>query len=271
MLLSIQQPALQTARRGFTLVELSIVLVIIGLLVAGIVVGKALVEQAEIRALGATIQGYQAAVGTFKGKYNCKPGDCRNATNFWGLRSMPCSGAGSVTGTGYDVYEVGTCNGNGNDAIRVYSGSPDNMYGGETLWLWQHLSNAELISEKLTGMNSGEGSSSHGYVRGVNGPSLLAENTAMILTDANSSHRIYVGTPLSTGSYQPRGPGLTVSEMIQLDTKFDDGRPLNGNFNNYYWPGAIAERCTINNSPGTTYKIDAPGRVCAISWIGAWL
>ena len=56
-------------QRGFSLVELSIVLVILGLLVGGVLGGQALIRAAEIRGVLADKDKYLAAVYTFKNKY----------------------------------------------------------------------------------------------------------------------------------------------------------------------------------------------------------
>ena len=69
-------------KSGFTLIELSIVLIIVGLIVGGIVAGRELVAAAEIRAQASQFQQLTMAVYNFKTKYNCLPGDCINATNF---------------------------------------------------------------------------------------------------------------------------------------------------------------------------------------------
>src|SRR5450432_727787 len=72
--------ASRAAESGFTLIELSIVLVIIGLIIGGVLVGQDLIKAAEIRGQITQIEKYNTAVNTFRGKYNCLPGDCVNAT-----------------------------------------------------------------------------------------------------------------------------------------------------------------------------------------------
>ncbi|MFI4984234.1 MAG: type II secretion system protein, partial [Rickettsiales bacterium] len=69
--------------RGFTLVELSIVIVIIGFLVAGIAAGANMVKQAEIRSVITDLQSYQTAYNNFVAKYNAVPGDMTTASSFW--------------------------------------------------------------------------------------------------------------------------------------------------------------------------------------------
>ena len=61
--------------KGFTLVELSIVLVIIGLLIGGILVGQSLIGSSKTIALVRQIQQIEAAAATFKSKYKYLPGD----------------------------------------------------------------------------------------------------------------------------------------------------------------------------------------------------
>ena len=67
----------QGKNKGFTLIELSIVLVIIGLIVGGVLVGQDLIKAAEIRATVSQVEGYNSAVNTFRLKYNGLPGDRR--------------------------------------------------------------------------------------------------------------------------------------------------------------------------------------------------
>src|ERR1700712_5355694 len=66
--------------QGFTLIELSIVLVIIGLIVGGVLVGQDLIRAAEIRATISQIEKFNTAVNTFRGKYNAIPGDMNLST-----------------------------------------------------------------------------------------------------------------------------------------------------------------------------------------------
>ncbi len=71
-------------KSGFTLIELSIVLVIIGLIIGGVLVGKDLIKAAEIRSTIGQYEKYKTAVNTFKLKYSGLPGDLlsTNALSF---------------------------------------------------------------------------------------------------------------------------------------------------------------------------------------------
>src|SRR5579884_85366 len=65
----------QNVLTGFTLIELSIVLVIIGLIIAGILTGRDLIDAAAQRAQITQIERYNTAVRTFQNKYGYIPGD----------------------------------------------------------------------------------------------------------------------------------------------------------------------------------------------------
>ena len=107
---------------GFTLIELSIVLVIIGLVVGGVLVGRDLINAAEIRSLLKEQEQFKTAAATFRGKYDCLPGDCWNAMTF-----------GFAT------------NGNGDGIMGDPTGDLFNGLNAEQLSFWQQLFQAGLI------------------------------------------------------------------------------------------------------------------------------
>ena len=74
---------IKAGQRGFTLVEISIVLVVIGLILGGILIGRDLIRSAELRRDITQIEKINVATQTFKNKYNCLPGDCARASDFF--------------------------------------------------------------------------------------------------------------------------------------------------------------------------------------------
>lgn len=68
-----------TLNKGFTLVEMSIVMLILALLTGGILIGKEVIHTAELRATLKQLETFNLAYNTFQLKYNCLPGDCSNA------------------------------------------------------------------------------------------------------------------------------------------------------------------------------------------------
>jgi prepilin-type N-terminal cleavage/methylation domain-containing protein len=114
--------------KGFTLVELAIVLVIVGLLIAGILKGQELITNSQITSTISQIEGLGGAVNTFKQKYGAYPGDMSNAsTRLINCAANPCN------------------NGNGNSVINVNVGAI-NAITNESAYFFNHLRAAELIT-----------------------------------------------------------------------------------------------------------------------------
>jgi len=111
---------------GFTLIELSIVLVIIGLIVGGILVGQDLIKAAEVRAQISQIEKYNSAVNTFRGKFGGIPGDLALST---------------AQQFGFDITACGGGQGarDGNGLVEELGG---HYYptGGEALAFWEDIS-----------------------------------------------------------------------------------------------------------------------------------
>src|SRR5580765_674608 len=93
---------------GFTLVEIAIVLVIIGLLLGGILKGQEMITQAKIKNVIADMTGISAAMYGYQDRYRALPGDDKNAgtagggTGRWGAVTASGNGDGNIQG----VYTV---------------------------------------------------------------------------------------------------------------------------------------------------------------------
>jgi prepilin-type N-terminal cleavage/methylation domain-containing protein len=114
----------RSSASGFTLIELSIVLVIIGLITGGVLVGRDLIFAAQVRQQISQIESLDVATNAFKLKYNAIPGDISNAVAL-------------NLGTAGDAGD----NGNGNGQLDVGAGSVL-----ETHRFWHHLSRSNLIN-----------------------------------------------------------------------------------------------------------------------------
>lgn len=207
-------------RHAFSLVELSIVLVILGLLVGGVLAGKSLIRAAELRAVGAEYARYKTAISAFRDKYFAVPGDMANATGFWGTAGT-CPGVNASPST-----DATTCNGDGDGAVEA---SPNELFR-----FWQHLANAGLIEGQYTGVPGATATIQASL--GVNAPRSKLANAGWGLHDRT-------GAQLVSSTYQFEGdytnslafggggtgaPDITVmkaEEAWNIDTKLDDGKP----------------------------------------------
>ncbi len=212
-------------QRGFSLVELSIVLVILGLLTGGILGGQNLMRAAELRSISIEFKKYQTAVYSFKDKYRALPGDMNNAIDFWG---EPAAGCPDNAGTGTE-----TCNGSGDGHVRLVNGASEY---GERFTFWQHLVNAGLLEGSYTGI-AGSGDPNE-HVFGENNPRSKMGNAGWTvymygelsgsssLFDGSYGHTLWVGGDAVAA---PNTDILLPEEMWNIDMKMDDGMPAQGN------------------------------------------
>ncbi|HZN85559.1 MAG TPA: prepilin-type N-terminal cleavage/methylation domain-containing protein [Burkholderiales bacterium] len=111
--------------KGFTLVEIAIVLVIIGLLLGGILKGQEMITQAKIKNIIADFSGVSAAYHGYQDRYRAIPGDDPNAATRWTTPTVAKAG-----------------NGNGVVAGKYNSSTADE----ESRTWWDHLRRAGFVS-----------------------------------------------------------------------------------------------------------------------------
>ena len=198
----------KAAKLGFTLIELSIVLVIIGLIVGGILVGQDLIKAAEIRATVSQMEKYSTAVNTFRGKYNGIPGDLLNASNF---------GFDSVRGIN-----------NGNSVIESMS-ADSGSFAGEASCFWDDLSYAGMISDSLNSSSVACGTSQSSTLsQSIPAAKMGRSNYLVVGSNAGINYWSITGvSSLAAGLYTTTS-SLTAAEAFQIDSKVDDGAGTSG-------------------------------------------
>ena len=113
---------MKSQQSGFTLIEIAIVLVIIGLLLGGVLKGQELINSAKIKNVANDLNGISAAVYAYQDRYKTFPGDDDGASARW---------AGAP---------------NGNKDGVVGGGFSDAVAGGtETVSFWRHLRLAGFV------------------------------------------------------------------------------------------------------------------------------
>lgn len=271
------------ASKAFTLIELSIVLVIIGLIVGGILVGRELIESATIRGQIAQIDKYNQAVNTFYGKYGGLPGDLISA---------------KASQFGFIARGTGTGRGDGDGQVlgwgrfSSYAKGNQQQYG-ETASFWVDLSTARLIDQNFSAATQTTGTDStytstemplyYPQAKVGSGNYVFAfaggydDTSQWVFSGAN-----YFGIVAAT-SVTTNGPvdqmNMPVIMAYKIDEKMDDGLPQSGNvlaihihhttaanatcwandscndWTTYTWPrAASATTCFDNGNQNATQK-----------------
>lgn len=126
------------SRRAFTLVELSIVLVIIGLIIGGVLTGQQIIQNARITNAVNGIQAYQAQFQTYAQNFGALPGDDSSAlTRFPSLATSDPNAKGKSNG------QIGTAS--------SFDTAETTGDAAESRYVWAHLRAAGLVKNQVTG------------------------------------------------------------------------------------------------------------------------
>lgn len=196
------------AQAGFTLIELSIVLVIIGLLVGGILKGQELINSTQIKTQVAQVDAVRAAITTFQDRYRGLPGDIPNAT----VAQLPPL-AGAADGNGG--------NGNGQVGGALAAVNTDIIPGAasEQDQALEHLARAKM----LEGIQLGAPNTLTGK---VSGSGLVV--TAMANWNYAGAGVVTNVVRLAGGNGYANAGALSPLSAGDIDRKYDDGRPGTG-------------------------------------------
>jgi prepilin-type N-terminal cleavage/methylation domain-containing protein len=249
----LQQTRQSTSQAGFTLVELAIVMIIIGLLIAGVLKGQELIGNARVTSTVAQIKGIDAATSTFKDTYAALPGDMLTPnTRIPNCLAAPCSNVG---------------NGDGKLA-NIPGTAPTALQEGFAYFA--QLAAADL----LTGIAATGGS----VAFGVNFPQAKIDSAGFFagsaVTTADLTNGIGVlGSPVgvylslvsTVANVTPAATseGLTPSQASRIDTKLDDGSPGSGGVVAVGTAGVALGDCGAAGAGGLYATVDSSLR-CAL-------
>ncbi len=241
-----KKSAPQGHESGFTLIELSIVLIIIALLAAGIMGGQVLIRQAELKSVLTDVTEYTQSVNAFQLQYDGLPGDHEDMHSYFD------DGANGVCGT------AAQCNGDADGEIDLGGVTTDN----EAYRAWQHLSLANIVPGSFTGI--GNDSSISGATQNVAASSVQGGGFSIFYSGDNgnassaTNNRVVFGAP-GTG-IPTRGAVLTSNDARSIDLKADDGVPGDGTVGSFN--GASASGNCIDSA--TAYNLDNTGIACGM-------
>lgn len=273
----------QEKQRGFTLLEVTVVLGVITLVIAGIISSRALIRNSQLQAVMSEYQMYAIAIKNFKSKYYALPGDFGGATALWGTGTCPI---GASTGTQ-------TCDGNANGFVAI-----DGNY--EHIIAWRQLGISGFINQNYTG-NTASGSPSCDFdiKEGENAPASklkgagwnIGSSTYSATTysrgtpgvnfpmsasiDPINTHALWFGGNLqydsvATTCTRSQIPVLTGSEAYQMDMKYDDQTATSGKMRSQYnntLDSPAYQTCENAASTFGGYRTDATGVNCALVFI----
>jgi prepilin-type N-terminal cleavage/methylation domain-containing protein len=214
-------------QQGFTLIELSIVLTIIGLIVGGILKGQELINNARIKSQVAQIDNIKSAIYTFQDRYSYLPGDYPTPMNLgWAANNLG-------DGNGFIGTVQSTKNGQttGTAAAITDSASVD---GSEAVAAWAELAAANLLggfavapgvaAVTATDLTIAAGGTLPAKFAG--GDFLWMASFSVTPPGAKAA-QVNLMVRLQSGTGVP-GVAVKRPDMISLDTKYDDGLPQTG-------------------------------------------
>lgn len=169
---------------GFTLIELAIVLVIIGLLLGGVLRGQELINSAKVKNMVTDIKNIQVQIYSYQDKFKALPGDDRAAVAHLGAGTTQLVTAGV-----------------GNGAID----GAWNATSGESFIVWEHIRRAGLSSGTVD-----PAAATYAPTNNEGGPVGVQSNPQLTITGL-------------TGSYAVCSGGITGKLAKQLDVQMDDG------------------------------------------------
>jgi prepilin-type N-terminal cleavage/methylation domain-containing protein len=128
--------------KAFTLVELAIVIVVLGIMSAVIVGGKTIVDSANMNSTISQMNQYRLAHNAFVLEYDAIPGDMKDANDY--NLNLDSEGNNTLCYT-WNLGDSGDGTHQGNGDKMLQSSNTGIRFTGEISNYWIHLSNSGLI------------------------------------------------------------------------------------------------------------------------------
>ncbi len=198
---------------GFTLVELAVVIVIIGLIIGAVIKGQELIDNARLNSIVTQVDSFKSAVTGFRDKYGALPGDFSQAQ----ARIPGCQAAGA-----------NCANGNGDGSVGTVVGA-NVAAQAEGRMAWQHLAFGNFITGVVPGADAAAAVYNQNFPGARVGGGYVLVNSSI---GTPALQTLWLRLQATQGSAAP-GNGsnegaLTPSQAAIIDRKIDDGNPFTG-------------------------------------------
>ncbi len=257
-------------KSAFSLIELSIVLIIIGLLIAGVTGGASLIKSSELRSVMGEARGYAVAVNAFFTQYNGLPGDY--ATPLGTVVGVATPDAGLAVGDGDNRIEFCTTNCSADTATAT---------GSEGAIAWQHLRFAGAIDVVPTFTGGATATQTVGVTGNFNYPgskirgggwgfdyNTVSLQNVVVLTGSTTVGAVIDGNSLVNGAVIATGV-ITPADALSIDSKIDD-RIANGGrvrgIDGFADPTINPVPTCLNAVAPVNYNVADTNRNCALSY-----
>jgi prepilin-type N-terminal cleavage/methylation domain-containing protein len=234
---------------GFTLVELSIVLIIIGFVVSGVSYGLSLTTESKYRTIVSEHITLQTAIYNFQYRFGQLPGDMTNAFNYFA--GTNCTNA---TITNRNAGNT-ACNGNGNGSINVQD--------GESVKAFYQLAKAGMLSGNFSGtwVTTGTEDATNTMTSKWPGAGYFLVGWWPPFGCSNNCPAIiHLGGFIA--GWEPAGLIFTPLDMYAIDKKIDDGIPASGSFS-----GADGMGTPASCYSGNAYLTSTTTKSCRSGYI----
>lgn len=234
-------------QRGFTLLEIVILMLIVGFLLAGVLKGQELITSARVKRLAGQLDEIRASYLGFQDRYKALPGDYAEASLY-----LNCGG--------------GTClHGNGDSRIRDNETPVNGSQVHEDLLVWTHLASSGFLK---------------GDYRMADGESLPNDGNAPKNPYAIYLQIVFDGVYGMNSGGNPRhnlktGGQIPVNVLMELDRKVDDGKPYKGGiqFSTYQGNGLTSPveggptACTTAIDPDADWNLQSGNTNCGAALV----
>jgi len=230
---------------GFTLVELAVVMIIIGLLIGGILKGQELIANAQTTSTISQMRAFDAAITTFRDKYGALPGDLANASTRLPDCTGGCDNDGDSNGRIDEPASLGDAPGDEDESAVAFT----HMAAADLISGVDHTSTTDEFGEIMPEANLGGGL----WVGFTTDGSAAGGITSGDLRPGH--YLVYNGTVANVGGTTG---ALTPNQAAQIDRKLDDGVPDSGSVQ------VVGTNCTTDADGDTIYNEASESALCAL-------